>query len=94
LPPCDRAISRIHCKIQLTGFKTNKPVPDSFLVFLMLKHKKSHKISFWSKLPNQFFHSIWEFIQPERKFTIVDIGSVYGTYLKIRTNKEHPIEKG
>lgn len=82
MPANDRAISRIHCKIcYKDGFRVNRVIPN-LNVFLGCQHPRSK--SQWKYLPSYLFRLIRDFLQPEYKFYLVDVGSVCGTYVRVK----------
>jgi hypothetical protein len=94
LPASDRAISRIHCKIiYKDGFCVERPIPKYFLQFLMVTHNKKSN-SNWKFMPPHILRHVWQFLKPLNKFYLVDIGSVYGSYIRVKPTKPNPIEKG
>lgn len=89
LPPLDRAISRIHCKIAYKdGFRIRRKASDVFILFLFAVKKNNFAI------PDVSLRAIWNFVRPKFAFYIVDIGSAQGTFVKIRYEKSQIIEKG
>lgn len=45
-------------------------------------------------LPKHIFAKIWEFHKAPRKFYIADIGSIFGTFIKIKPNYIYLLEMG
>ena len=82
LTASDRAISRTHCKIITEhGFKVG--CTEELLAFLMAKHKRLGRNSAAKVLPQQIFRLIYDYFKPAKVFYLVDLGSVYGTYVKV-----------
>ncbi|KAL4454184.1 hypothetical protein ABPG74_012141 [Tetrahymena malaccensis] len=95
LPPTDRAISRIHCKlIYKYGFRIPRLVPDDFFLFLKGIKRGSFLVNIPQRIPDVVLRLIWKFVRPKNSFYIVDIGSAQGTFIKIRYDKSQIIEKG
>ncbi|EAS04382.4 FHA domain protein (macronuclear) [Tetrahymena thermophila SB210] len=95
LPPTDRAISRIHCKIIYKhGFHIPRLVPDDFFLFLKGIKRSSFLVNIPQRIPDVVLRLIWKFVRPKNSFYIVDIGSAQGTFIKIRYDKSQIIEKG
>lgn len=42
--------------------------------------------SYLKNLPDYLFKKIWQFLRSPMKFYLVDIGSVYGTYIRVKPN--------
>ena len=75
LPPSDRSISRIHCKIIIKdGFRIPKKVSLNFLLFLR-ETKRNYPNKIIVNLPDYILKLIWSFIRPKYAFYLVDIGS-------------------
>lgn len=71
----------------------------------MMSHKRLGANSLGYKLPSSLYRHIYSFIKrkekvskiiflAQRKFWIVDLGSVFGTYVKIKGKMNHALEKG
>eukprot|EP01016_Furgasonia_blochmanni_P008491 TRINITY_DN13449_c0_g2_i3.p1 TRINITY_DN13449_c0_g2~~TRINITY_DN13449_c0_g2_i3.p1 ORF type:complete len:368 (+),score=55.88 TRINITY_DN13449_c0_g2_i3:61-1104(+) len=91
----DRAISRIHCRlIYKYGFKIPRPIPDAFVAFLMMTHPRLGEKSPGKKLPAHLLRLIYSFFKDPLRFYIVDVGSAYGTYVKLSQTPSQQIQKG
>lgn len=103
MPANDRAISRIHCKINYKdgfknrlGLKNKTQIIEQFVAFLMNMHPRLGGTtlsllnilfianSAFRNLPKHLFAKIWEFHKAPKKFYIADIGSIFGTFMKIK----------
>jgi len=91
----DRAISRVHAKIVTKyGFSGHRKMPEDFLAFLMMSHQRLGAESPGFHLPEGLYRHIFSFIKEPKKFWIVDLGSSFGTYVKLKAENLHPLEKG
>ena len=80
----DSAISRVHCKLIYTHWFKQKGISLDFLCFLIMNHRRINH------LPNHVLRNIMEFLRERKKLTMSDMGSIYGTFLKIK--KESSME--
>lgn len=88
------------------GFKTPREIPENFLAFLMMSHKRVGAKSFGYQLSEDLYRHIFSFIRgmieldyylkyiEPRKFWLADLGSSFGTYIKLKSELIHPLEKG
>ena len=104
----DRAISRIHCKIIYEdGFRVKRSMPKSFLTFLMMRHPRVGVKSYGRNLPVSIYRKIYAYIKSlllaflltdnnlePYKFWITDLGSVFGSYLRLTIKQKSPLNKG
>ncbi|KRW99875.1 SMAD/FHA domain [Pseudocohnilembus persalinus] len=88
----DRAISRIHCKIIYKEGFLKSNIQTDFQVFLGCTHKRSNSI--WKKMPCYLMQIVLDFVRPEKKFYLVDIGSVYGTFIRVKPEEPQMVMKG
>ena len=90
LTAADRAISRTHCKIIYKhGFRTRRAMSEGFLEFLKLFSVRARAPAS-VYLPRELRRLIFSYYREPHKFYITDVGSVYGTYIRI--TKESPAE--
>jgi hypothetical protein len=87
LPGEDLAISRVHCRIiYQDGFKEKKRLmPKAFMEFFKVfsdKHLERNPRALY--FPKEIRMLILSFLRKPRKFYIQDMGSVHGTYLKLK----------
>jgi hypothetical protein len=83
LPPNEKAISRLHCKIETEeGFGKTELIEQDFLTLLFVSKKR---------LPFQAIKLIREFVRLTPKFYLVDMGSSSGTYIRVRPDRERDI---
>ena len=82
LPPSDRAISRSHCMIDYKGF-FDTTIPDVWMAFLMGYHSRIGKHSILQRLPLDLIRYILLFIKEVKYPTLIDLGSMCGTYIKV-----------
>eukprot|EP00828_Plagiopyla_frontata_P009613 TRINITY_DN14970_c0_g2_i1.p1 TRINITY_DN14970_c0_g2~~TRINITY_DN14970_c0_g2_i1.p1 ORF type:complete len:239 (-),score=30.99 TRINITY_DN14970_c0_g2_i1:276-992(-) len=78
----------------MIGFKTQTKIIDQFIAFLMSTHPRLGENSPFHQLPKHIFAHIWEFHKAPRKFYIADIGSIFGTFIKIKPNYIYLLERG
>lgn len=91
----DAAISRVHAKIITKyGFNSPREIPDYFMAFLMMSHKRVGKNSAGKLLYKSLYRYIFSFIKEPKKFWVTDLGSSFGTYLKLNPENIHPVMKG
>lgn len=90
----DRTISRIHCKILYDQvFCQKRKIPEYFTSFLLITNCARSQ-SVWRGLPEHICRLVWEYAQPRKVFYIVDIGSILGTYLRVKVNARHKLQSG
>lgn len=91
----DLSISRYHCKIDYSsGFKYNKALPEELVALLMLNHRRLGKYTNLPSIPSNLLFNIFSYLNAKRQFYIVDCGSVYGTYVKMKPGDESVLNKG
>mmetsp|Transcript_32152 Transcript_32152/g.5817 ORF Transcript_32152/g.5817 Transcript_32152/m.5817 type:complete len:95 (-) Transcript_32152:550-834(-) len=93
LPASDRAISRSHCMISYENF-FYRPIEDSLLTFLMAYHPRIGRNSLFNHLPSPLFRHILTFLLEKKSLSIVDLGSMCGTYIKVRSTEPVVLEEG
>jgi len=69
-------------------------MPEDLLAFLMMSHQRLGAKSPGYMLPEGLYRHIYSFIKEPKKFWIVDLGSSFGTYVKLKAETLHPLEKG
>ena len=94
LPQSDRAISRVHaCLIYKFGFSRRK-IPNNFVTFLSGRYPKiGGEGCLVRRIPSYVMRRVYEFLRPEKNFYMSDLGSVMGTYIKLRYNQEYRLRK-
>lgn len=91
----DLSISRYHCKINyFQGFNYNRQLPDNLLSLLMLNHRRLGRDTNLPNLPTNLLFNIYSYLDWKRQFYIIDCGSVYGTYVKMRHGVNNVLTKG
>ena len=83
----DSAISRTHCRIIYKhGLFVKRVIPPEFLTFLMASHKRLGRVSSARVLPRHLIRLIYDFIKLPKMIFIEDLGSINGTYIRVRAN--------
>lgn len=90
LPPSDRAISRTHCTLNYSNF-LKREVDQSWLAFLACYHPRAGRNSVFHCLPQPLFRYILDYLKEPRALTVTDLGSVFGTYLRITNTESYPL---
>jgi pSer/pThr/pTyr-binding forkhead associated (FHA) protein len=60
----------------------------------MADHPRLGAQSVFQYLPKVLFAHILEFIREPKRFTLIDLGSVCGTYVKVRQDIPTPLQEG
>mmetsp|Transcript_3027 Transcript_3027/g.6293 ORF Transcript_3027/g.6293 Transcript_3027/m.6293 type:complete len:314 (-) Transcript_3027:1157-2098(-) len=90
LPSSDRAISRTHCALDYSNF-LRREVDATWIAFLSCYHPRLGRNSVFHNLPQPLFRYILEFLQEPRCLNVIDLGSVFGTYLRITNTDPYPL---
>jgi pSer/pThr/pTyr-binding forkhead associated (FHA) protein len=90
LPSSDRAISRTHCTLDYSNFLRRR-VDEAWLAFLACYHPRLGRHSVFHALPQDMFRYILDFIKEPRAIQVSDLGSVFGTYLRITSSDSYPL---
>ena len=93
----DLAISRVHCRILYQdGFCHKKRlIPKAYMEFFKIfsdKHLSNHPEAPY--FPKEIRMLIISFLRKPRKFYIQDMGSIHGTYLKLRHQEQKKLLTG
>ena len=56
--------------------------------------EEQNKENVWMKLQPHLIEIIWEFVKHRRKIYVVDLGSVFGTYIKLKKTNKNLLYKG
>lgn len=90
----DIKISRFHCRIDISeGFKKYELLPDTWVSLLMMNHYRLGVNVIVPNLSNIMLINILSYIGKKRQFSLVDCGSILGTYIKIKMNVFQIISK-
>ena len=93
----DLAVSRVHCRILYQdGFKQKKRlIPKAYMEFFKVfsdKHlARNPKVPYF---PKELRILIISFLRKPRKFYIQDMGSVHGTYVKLKCRQQKKLLTG
>lgn len=93
LSPSDKAVSRSHCMIEYRQFINSLPT-NSKVAFLMGSHKRLGQKSIIQILPIELYKHIFSFFYQKVLPYLIDLGSIFGTYVKILNNQQLPLEIG
>lgn len=93
LSPSDKAVSRSHCMIEYKHFINTLPT-DSKIALLMGQHKRLGQNSILQMLPIELFKYIFSFFSPKTLPSLIDLGSIFGTYVKILNTQFFPLKAG
>ena len=94
LPPGDRAISRIHCSVFYKSFFGGNALPEEWVTFLMGYHPRLGRNSVLGMLSQDLFRYVLEFLREPKCLSLVDLGSLCGTYVKISNTEPIELESG
>jgi len=64
------------------------------IAFLMMSNKRLGAKSPGYKLPYHIYRHIYSFVKPKRAFWLADLGSVFGTYVRLKSNSLYSLAKG
>jgi hypothetical protein len=93
--PSDRSISRCHCKIDFSkSFKEYRIIPDNYVAFLMMNHRRLGRYLNVPHLPTYALYNILSYLPEKLETSILDAGSMLGTYVKLKFNQPYPVDKG
>jgi pSer/pThr/pTyr-binding forkhead associated (FHA) protein len=70
------------------------PIPPEWLSFLMISHIRLGRQSVFYDLPLALFRYILDFLKEPPKLSIVDLGSICGTYIRVLHDKPVPLTSG
>lgn len=85
LPHGDKNIEKIHCKIITDkGFHFASQLTTPMLTFLSLRYDKNSPVS---RLPLNIMKLIHSFQKSAPQFSIMDVGTQAGTYVKVKKDK-------
>lgn len=74
-------VSHKHCQLLLNeGWKQPRKLTGGFLEFLKIASRKE---SVWYRLPHELYRLVWEMLGSLPKFYLQDIGSKFGTFVKL-----------
>jgi pSer/pThr/pTyr-binding forkhead associated (FHA) protein len=70
------------------------PISPEWLAFLMISHIRLGQRSVFYNLPLALFRYILDFLKEPPKLSIVDLGSICGTYIRVLHDKPVPLNSG
>lgn len=91
LPACDRAVSRVHCKINARPFFE---IPGEWLALCMATHPRLGRHSPFLNLPTALLRCILLFLTELRAPELFDSRSMYGTYVKVSNSAPVELQSG
>ena len=65
-----------------------------FLTFLMMRHHTIGKGSIGQSLPLCVYKHVFKFLKKAYSFYLQDLGSIFGTYIRLNLNRKMPLKKG
>ena len=89
LNPEDTAISRSHCRlIYKNGLFSSSSIGRTFIHFLFMSHPRLGRYSYGRHIPLSIYRHIFSYLKPRRVFLIQDLGSIYGTYIRVKSPRK------
>ena len=91
----DRSISRLHCKIEFQdGFKKIESMHDELVSLFMMNHQRLGRNVRVPNLDQLTLMNIYSYMTKKRQFFIKDLGSILGTYIRIKRNQYIELKRG